>query len=75
MADNVAEAMAKQADAEHKDEREVVWVKCRAKASCEGNTAWIVRRQRLQGGPVVDGGGGGVTYQCCTCKGGWGISY
>jgi hypothetical protein len=40
----------------------VVWIKCRAKSSCEGNQAKILRRFPL---PM---GGTSLHYKCLTCK-------
>ena len=56
------------------EEQKPVWIKCRARATCEGNTAVIVyARQSVStsnsGGFEPNSGGKSVRYRCLTCKG------
>lgn len=46
-----------------------VWMKCRAKANCEGNTCIYIRKFRL---PT---GGQSIRYRCTTCTGTFHITY
>lgn len=46
-----------------------VWMKCRAKAGCEGNNCVYVRKFRLPAG------GQSIRYRCSTCTGTFHITY
>lgn len=46
-----------------------VWMKCRAKAACEGNNCVYVRKFRLPAG------GQSIRYRCSTCNGTFHITY
>lgn len=49
-------------------EDEVVWVKCRARKTCDGNQAKVLLKKNmgLQGTQII--------YQCLTCNGTFGIT-
>ena len=44
-------------------EKETVWIKCRAREKCEGNQATVVFKKRRPGG------GWSVRYRCLSCGG------
>ena len=56
------------------EEPKEVWIKCRARESCEGNKAVVVSKRVHQpltaaGGFNAQMGGATVRYRCTTCKG------
>ena len=64
-------------DPAKKDQREKVWVSCRAKSAmgsageggCGGTEAYVISRQRTsQGGHLI-------VYQCARCGGSFSTSY
>lgn len=44
------------------EDKPIVWIKCRAREACEGNSARKISHRKLQGGGHI------TNYRCLTCN-------